>query len=106
MNKRIFFFGDINFPRGNAAANYVQYMAHALIREEWKVIVVGTNKVKKDLSQPIRGIAEESNTSLFLLQENLDSLKRRIWITSLHYLLLTKKTMLLFTEQIYFYRIM
>lgn len=58
MNKRIFFFGDINFPRGNAAANYVQYMAHALIREEWKVIVVGTNKVKKDLSQPIRGIAD------------------------------------------------
>lgn len=46
--KRIFILGAPGFPRGSAGANYDQYLALALLKAGWKVIILGkgTNRLK------------------------------------------------------------
>ncbi|ULT56204.1 glycosyltransferase [Neobacillus drentensis] len=40
MKKRIFIFGNSNFPRGSAKANYIQYLSQALKEAEYDVFVI------------------------------------------------------------------
>ncbi|SDX65744.1 glycosyltransferase [Paenibacillus sp. CF384] len=40
MNKRIFLFGFLNYPRGSAAANYTQYLSYALKEANYDVYVI------------------------------------------------------------------
>ncbi len=41
MDRRIFLCANVKFPRGEAGANYVQYIALALKDRNWKVIIIG-----------------------------------------------------------------
>lgn len=43
-SKRIFVFGNVKFPRGNAGANYIEYLSLALKTNGWEVIVIGSGK--------------------------------------------------------------
>ncbi|SFT02982.1 glycosyltransferase family 4 protein [Paenibacillus sp. BC26] len=40
MNKRIFLFGFLNYPRGSAAANYTQYLSNALKEAQYDVYLI------------------------------------------------------------------
>ncbi|CAH0316578.1 hypothetical protein SRABI84_05078 [Peribacillus simplex] len=40
MKKRIFLYGFLNYPRGSAAANYVQYLGQALKDAEYDVYII------------------------------------------------------------------
>ncbi len=39
--KRVFILGVPGFPRGSAGANYDQYLALALLKADWKVVILG-----------------------------------------------------------------
>lgn len=41
MDRRIFLCANVKFPRGEAGANYVQYLALALKERNWNVIIIG-----------------------------------------------------------------
>lgn len=44
MNKRLFICADRNFPRGDAGANRILFMAKALQEKGWRVVVISTGK--------------------------------------------------------------
>ena len=45
---RVFIFRASGFPRGAASANYIQYLADALISSGNSVIVIGTGRNRAD----------------------------------------------------------
>ena len=44
MKKRVFICADRNFPRGDAGANRILFMAKALIEKGWHIIVISTGE--------------------------------------------------------------
>ena len=44
MKKRLFICADRNFPRGDAGANRILFMAKALQEKGWNVTVISTGK--------------------------------------------------------------
>lgn len=43
MNRKVYIFGDLHFPRGGASANYVGLLARALSGQQYKVIIISTS---------------------------------------------------------------
>lgn len=48
MANRVFILGSIGFPRGGAGANYDQYVALALKRAGWEVIILGSGVNRRE----------------------------------------------------------
>lgn len=48
MTGRVFICADRAFPRGDAGANRILFMAKALIEKKWNVFVVSTGKMKEE----------------------------------------------------------
>ncbi len=58
MERRIFLCASVRFPRGEAGANYVQYLALALQERDWKVIIIGEGKNRQQDYVEEKGIYE------------------------------------------------
>lgn len=71
--KRVFILGAPGFPRGSAGANYDQYLALALLKAGWKVIILG-----KGTNRP-----EDKSGNTYIYRDieyrNENQLRLKIW---------------------------
>ena len=74
MDRRIFLCANVKFPRGEAGANYVQYLALALKERNWKVIIIGEGENRQEDYKEGKGFYEYRGIEYF----NLDIKDRRI----------------------------
>lgn len=84
MRKRLFICADRNFPRGDAGANRILFMAKALQENGWNVVVISTGKINRQDYNKEKNKYEYEGVTYF----NITFPKNKIKRIFEHYILL------------------